>query len=949
MPGTDHNQLTGAIAIHPAAYVQSSDPGAVGAAKFWVDTTTGFVLKKRNSGNSGWDTIAGTGDFTYSGVVTGTAFSASGLTGSTAASRYVGATTSGAPVAGAHNVGDFSIDRSGAIWICTVAGTPGTFVNIGAAAGGVATDTIFDAKGDLAAGTGADTAAKLTVGANDTILMADSAQTTGLKWVASQTPSTQAFADAAAEGTADTYARGDHKHGMPATPSSGSGGGGSGALVPIQFIGPLTAVQASMAFTAPVTGFRNLRIKANLRGDTAATTMNVGMTFNGDTGTNYGQSRMAGNNNSVASALLTGQTSGLVAMAPAANALASSPASVIVDILDYLGTVFKKTWRSEQAFSNSTTTADYAVQSIGGQWASTAAISTITLTPSAGNFAVGSYACLYGEMDTAGVLLTPASNLLSETILTSAQATISVPNIPQGYRDLQVVLVARGDSAATNVNTLIQFNGDTGANYEQSRLAGNASSASSALLTGQTSGLVALTPAANALASSPATSIIDILGYTDTTFKKTWVARQAASDSTTTADYAVQIIGGQWANTAAITSILLSISAGNFAAGSAVRVYGLPAAAGGASVGTGTRLRLSANQSITSATATAITWDTEDNDADNQHYSSAANLTGTVSKTAASATLTGSSTLFTTELSVGQVISVPGTAAEKRVVIAIASNTSLTVNSPFVNTASGQTATRVNSAVVFRQPGFYTLETNVYSAALASGAITLAYYLNSLTTATSGTAIGQSDPTAINASAGYELVAQRQFQQWDFVEVVWTQNSGGAVNVLADERTHFSVNARPTVIVAVPYIRLHDQKAQNTAGGTFTAGADQTRTLTLDVDSGGIATVSSSQVTLPSGTYGYQVVAPGYQCGAHQAFLYNVTDSVEIKRGTSESSGTTSATTTRSVINGRMVISGSKIFEVRHRCTTTSTTNGFGLPANFGAEVYTIAEFWKEG
>lgn len=84
--------------------------------------------------------------------------------------------------------------------------------------GSVATDAIWDAKGDLAGGTGANTAARLAVGANDTILMADSAQATGLKWVASQTPSTQAFSDAAAEGTADTYARGDHKHAMPASP-----------------------------------------------------------------------------------------------------------------------------------------------------------------------------------------------------------------------------------------------------------------------------------------------------------------------------------------------------------------------------------------------------------------------------------------------------------------------------------------------------------------------------------------------------------------------------------------------------------------------------------------------------------------------------------------------------------------------------------------------------------
>lgn len=57
----------------------------------------------------------------------------------------------------------------------------------GAASSGVATDTIFDAKGDLAVGTGADTASKLTVGTNGYVLTADSAQSTGVKW-ASATP-----------------------------------------------------------------------------------------------------------------------------------------------------------------------------------------------------------------------------------------------------------------------------------------------------------------------------------------------------------------------------------------------------------------------------------------------------------------------------------------------------------------------------------------------------------------------------------------------------------------------------------------------------------------------------------------------------------------------------------------------------------------------------------------
>jgi hypothetical protein len=47
--------------------------------------------------------------------------------------------------------------------------------------------TTFDAKGDLIVGTGADTFAKLTVGTNGHTLVADSAETTGLKWAAAAT------------------------------------------------------------------------------------------------------------------------------------------------------------------------------------------------------------------------------------------------------------------------------------------------------------------------------------------------------------------------------------------------------------------------------------------------------------------------------------------------------------------------------------------------------------------------------------------------------------------------------------------------------------------------------------------------------------------------------------------------------------------------------------------
>jgi hypothetical protein len=57
-------------------------------------------------------------------------------------------------------------------------------MTVGGGSGDVATDAIWDAKGDLAVGTGANTAQKLTAGTDGYVLTADSAETTGLKWAA---------------------------------------------------------------------------------------------------------------------------------------------------------------------------------------------------------------------------------------------------------------------------------------------------------------------------------------------------------------------------------------------------------------------------------------------------------------------------------------------------------------------------------------------------------------------------------------------------------------------------------------------------------------------------------------------------------------------------------------------------------------------------------------------
>jgi hypothetical protein len=78
--------------------------------------------------------VSTTSSFTASTYVQGNRVIATGLTGATAASRWVGATASGAPASGTFSVGDFVIDQTGQVWICTTAGSPGTWTSSSASA-----------------------------------------------------------------------------------------------------------------------------------------------------------------------------------------------------------------------------------------------------------------------------------------------------------------------------------------------------------------------------------------------------------------------------------------------------------------------------------------------------------------------------------------------------------------------------------------------------------------------------------------------------------------------------------------------------------------------------------------------------------------------------------------------------------------------------------------------
>jgi hypothetical protein len=96
-----------------------------------------------------------------------------GLTGATAATRYAGATASGAPASGTFAVGDFVIDQTGKLYICTVAGTPGTWTQTGGS-------SPLTTKGDIFGHSTVD--ARIPVGSDGQVVTAASAQSLGVAY-----------------------------------------------------------------------------------------------------------------------------------------------------------------------------------------------------------------------------------------------------------------------------------------------------------------------------------------------------------------------------------------------------------------------------------------------------------------------------------------------------------------------------------------------------------------------------------------------------------------------------------------------------------------------------------------------------------------------------------------------------------------------------------------------
>jgi hypothetical protein len=160
---------------------------------------------------------------------------------------------------------------------------------------------------------------------------------------------------------------------------------------------------------------------------------------------------------------------------------------------------------------------------------------------------------------------TPTYTPLATVTLGSSASSVTFSSIPATYRDL--ILVVNGQTTG-DANAQIRVNGDTGSNYSGVVMRQDATSQSG------TFGQFYATWN-TFVGSTRFVSIVNFMDYSATDKHKTVLTRSTYVRATAGNPLGPEAQAARWANTSAITTILLLLSANNYAAGTTFSLYGV--------------------------------------------------------------------------------------------------------------------------------------------------------------------------------------------------------------------------------------------------------------------------------------------------------------------------------------------------------------------------------------
>jgi hypothetical protein len=168
----------------------------------------------------------------------------------------------------------------------------------------------------------------------------------------------------------------------------------------------------------------------------------------------------------------------------------------------------------------------------------------------------------------------PALQLITETVTSGTAADVTFSSIATTWRDLVVVVRGRGTTAAVAVNILLQFNTDTGANYDYEYIHAQNTTLGGAGTVATTSAFIGQLTAASGTANVAGSCRAEILDYRGTTFQKAGTFHSNGKSGTTTSTIIPWLGIFNWRSTSAINAVKVFPSAGAFVDNSVVSLYG---------------------------------------------------------------------------------------------------------------------------------------------------------------------------------------------------------------------------------------------------------------------------------------------------------------------------------------------------------------------------------------
>lgn len=168
---------------------------------------------------------------------------------------------------------------------------------------------------------------------------------------------------------------------------------------------------------------------------------------------------------------------------------------------------------------------------------------------------------------------------LGEASGTGASGVITFSSIPATYRELQLSIYGRGTAAAAGVGVLMTLNGNTtAADYDYEFLQAIGASAAAGESLGANAYITCgSVPAASSTANLHSVTKITIPEYANTGGWKAVLVLAAGLATLTTGNLNPQFIGGAFESTAAIATIALTLTSGNWTTTSRVTLWGVMA------------------------------------------------------------------------------------------------------------------------------------------------------------------------------------------------------------------------------------------------------------------------------------------------------------------------------------------------------------------------------------